>query len=281
MALTDIEKSFLFNYSQQLLQQDMLTNQLFGASSVGADLRSLVLGGPVRAETFTNPFEEAISGQLRGDAGSIRQAAKNVGEAASMMGYAEEAMNTITDALRDMEDIAEKVKSGEYDGTSASVQSDYNQLRDKIIGVYENTDFNGIYLLDSAKWGTDQIDANGNVYIQSSEDGGFNITFHAVNNGSASYDWTDLSGADLAAAGTTDTQLQILDNLKSEMDIIEDLYQSKVDTLVSQQTSLEGQAQLLEQAAQFRKPSDPNYSLEQLLADLVSEQIGTIVDSSG
>lgn len=281
MALTDIEKNFLYNYSQQLLQQDMLTNQLFGASRVGQNLRSLVLGEPVRAQTFTNPFEEAISGKLRGDAGAVRQAAKNVGEAASMMGIAEGAMNTITDALRDMEEIAEKVKSGEYDGGAASVQSDYNQLRDKIISTYENTDFNGIYMLDSNRWNTDQIDTNGNVFIQSSQDGGFNITFHAVDDATATYDWIDLDGADLAAAGTTDTQLQILDNLKTEMDIIQDLYQSKVSTLQSQQVNLEGQAQLLDQAAQLRKPSDPNYSLEKLLADLVAQQIGTLVDSSG
>lgn len=281
MALTDLEKTYLYNYSQQLLQQDMLTNQLFGASKVGQNLRSLVLGEPVRAQTFTNPFEEAISGKLRGDAGAIRQAAKNVGEAASMMGIAQEAMSTITDSLREMEEIAEKVKSGEYDGTAASVQSDYNQLRDKIISIYENTDFNGIYMLDSGKWDTDQIDSSGNVYIQSSKDGGFNITFHAVDDATSSYDWTDLDGADLAAAGTTDTQLQILDNLKTEMDIIQDLYDSKVSTLQSQQVSLEGQAQLLDQAAQLRKPSDPNYSLEKLLADLVAQQVGTIVDSSG
>lgn len=281
MALTDIEKNLLFDYSQQMLQQDMLTNQIFAASKVGQDLRSLVLGEPVRAETFTNPFEEAISGKLRTDADTTRQAAKNVGEAAKMMQIAHSSMETINDALEDMEDILEKVKNGDLDGTDATVQSDFDSLRDKIIGLYEDTDFNGIFMLDSSRWGNDQIDANGNVFIQSSNNGGFNITFHAIDAGTSSYDWTDLQGSDLANGAGQTTQEGVLLDMSSYVSMVEDLYEGKVDSLESQQTALEGQAQILDQAAQLRKPSDSTYSLEKLLADLVTKEIGTLVDSSG
>ena len=281
MALTDIEKSFIYDYSLQLLQQDMLTNQLFGSSAVGQNLRSLVLGGPVRAATFTNPFEEAISGQLRGDAAAVRQASSNVGEAASMMGVARTDMATIVDALNDMEDIIDKIDTGELDGTSSVVQSDFDALKDKITGTISNSDFNGIALLDSSQWGTNQIDSNGNVYIQSSKDGGFNITFHSVDTPASGVNWTDLSGADLGAAGTRATQLGYVQSLQSEMSSILSLYEGKEDSLQSQQLSLESQAQLLDQAAQLRKPSDPNYSIEQLLADLIARTTGTIYDGSG
>ncbi|WP_272699847.1 flagellin N-terminal helical domain-containing protein [Desulfovibrio sp. Fe33] len=280
MALTDIEKSFIYDYSLQLLQQDMLTNRLFGSSAVGRNLRSLVLGEPVRAATFSNPFEEAISGTLRGDAAAVRQAARNVGEAASMMGVARTGMATIVDALNAMEDIIDRIDSGELDGASSVVQGDFDALADKISGVVSNSDFNGIALLDSSQWGTDQIDSGGNVYIQSSKDGGFNITFHSVDTPSGGVAWTDLDGAALGADGTRATQLGYVQSLQSEMTAIMDIYGGKEDGLQAQQLSLESQAQLLDQAAQLRKPSNPDYSLEQLLADLIARDTGTIFDGT-
>jgi flagellin len=280
MALTDIEKSFIYDYSLQLLQQDMLTNRLFGSSAVGRNLRSLVLGEPARAATFTNPFEEAISGTLRGDAAAVRQAARNVGEAASMMGVARTGMATIVDALNDMEDMIDRIDSGELDGTSSVVQGDFDALADKISGVVSNADFNGIALLNSSQWDTDQIDSDGNVYIQSSKDGGFNITFHSVDTPSGGVGWADLDGAALGADGTRATQLGYVQSLQSEMTAITDMYGGKEDSLQAQQLSLESQAQLLDQAAQLRKPSNPEYSLEQLLADLIVRDTGTIFDGS-
>ncbi|QGY41332.1 flagellin [Pseudodesulfovibrio cashew] len=279
MALTDLEKSLLYDYSQQLLQQDMLTNQLFASSKVGQDLRSLVLGEPVRAQTFTNPFEEAISGTLRSDAQSTRQASRNVGEAASMMGIASSSMATIVDTLEEMEDMIADIEAGTLDATSSVVQGDFDDLRDKITGLISSTDYNGIYVLDSSQWGTEQITSTGEVHIQSNEGDGFNINFNAVDSGSGSVDWADLSGA--ALDGSLATQKSYVDNLKQWASSIADIYDSKEDSLVSQQLQLESQAQLLDNAAQMRKPSDPDYSLEKLLADLIVRNTGTIIDTDG
>ncbi|QJB57772.1 flagellin [Pseudodesulfovibrio sp. zrk46] len=279
MALTDVEKNFIVNYSQQLLQQDLLTNQLFGASRVGQDLRSMVLGEAVKAKTFTNPFEQAISGSLRADADSTRQAGRNVGEAASMMGVAKNAMADIVDSLEAMEKIIEDIEAGDLDASSSVVQADYNALKDKITGTISSTDFNGIYMLDSSQWGTDQISAGGQVYIQSSTNGGFNISFHAVDAGSSSVNWSDLSGA--ALDGSLATQKSYVDNLKSFSSTVEDMYESKTDTLESQKIQLEGQAQLLDQAVQYRMPSSPDYSLEKLLADLIARNTGGVIDTNG
>lgn len=281
MALTDLEKAFIYDYSSRLLERDMLTNQLFAGSAVGQNLRSLVLGEPVRAATFTNPFEEAISGTLRADAGATRQAARNVGEAASMMGVARTGMATISTALSDMEDIIDKINSGELDGSSSVVQSDYNALRDKVLGTISGTDYNGIAMLDSDQWGTSQIDADGKVFIQSDKSGGFNISFHAVDTPASGVNWSDLSGAALGDAGTRATQLGYVQTLASEMNSIQSMYQSKEDSLQSQELALQSQAQILDNAAQLRKPSDPDYSLEKLLADLIARDSGTIFDGTG
>lgn len=280
MALTDLEKTFIYNYSQQLLQQDMLTNSLFAGSKVGQDLRSMVLGDNTRATTFTNPFEEAISGTLRADAGATRQAARNVGEAASMMGIAKDSMATINDALDSMESIIEDIEAGNLDATLASVQADYDALKDKITGLISSTDYNGIYFLDSSQWGTEQINSNGQVSIQANANGDtYNITFHQVDQASDTYNWSDLSGA--ALNGALATQKAIVNDLQNWASAVEDMYEVKEDNLFSQQTQLESQAQLLDNAAQMRKPSDPDYSLEKLLADLIVQETGTIYDTNG
>lgn len=279
MALSDIEKSLLYDYSQQLMTQDMLTNQLFAGSKVGQDLRSLVLGERVQAKTFTNPFEEAISGTLRSDADSTRQAGRNVGEAASMMGIARSSMSTIVDTLGEMEDMIADIEAGTLDATSSVVQDDFDDLRDKITGLISSTDYNGIYFLDSSQWGTEQISSSGEVHIQSNEGDGFNVNFNAVDAGTGTVDWADLSGADLN--GSLATQKSYVDSLKQWASSIEGIYENKEDSLLSQQVQLEGQAQLLDSAAQMRKPSDPNYSLEKLLADFIGRETGTLYDSSG
>ncbi|MUM78449.1 flagellin [Pseudodesulfovibrio sp. F-1] len=281
MALSDIEKSFIYEYSARLLERDMLTNQLFAGSAVGRNLRSLVLGQPVRAQTFTNPFEDAISGTLRADAGATRQAARNVGEAASMMGVARTGVSTITGALRDMQEIIDKINSGELDGSSSVVQGDYNALRDKIVGTISGTDFNGISMLDSAKWGTSQIGMDGKVFIQSGPKGGFDISFHAVDTPSSGVAWADLAGADLGAEGTRANQLGYVQALASEMDSVQSMYRSKEDSLHSQELALQSQAQILDNAARLRKPSDPGMTLEKLLAELILKESGTIFDSKG
>lgn len=93
--------------------------------------------------------------------------------------------------------------------------------------------------------------------------------------------WSDLDGASLGADGTRATQLGYVQSLQSEMSSILSIYEGKEDSLQAQQLSLESQAQLLDQAAQIRKPSDPDYSLERLLADLIARQTGTIYDGNG
>lgn len=279
MALSDIEKNFIYEYSAQLLQQDMLTNQLFGAGKVGQDLRSLVLGEPKKAETFTNPFEEAITGTLRADAETTRQASRNVGEGAAMMGIAHTSMSTIVDTLGEMEDMIADIEAGNLDPTNTVVQDNYDDLRDKITGLISSTDYNGIYFLDSSQWGTEQIDSSGSVHLQSNTDDGFNINFIAVDGGTGSVDWADLSGA--ALDGALATQKANVDSLKSWAGSIEDMYESRSDALTNQKVNLESQAQLLDSAVQMRKPSDPNYSLEKLLADLIARDTGTLFDTSG
>ncbi len=276
MAINDLYKALVYDTSMQMLQQDMLMNAYFHGSTVGANLRSMILGQqPV--QPLTNPFDEAITGKLRSDSRTIRQNARNVKEAASMMGIAAEAVATIKSALEEMEALAQKVKERELD-YSTTVRDEYNALRDKVKGIVEETQFNNIYLLDSSQWGTDQIDAQGNVHIQSFLDGGFDVTFRALD----SVNWDSLSGADLNddPAGSLQGQLETLSSLIGDTATVEDIYSRRRDGLSYQAAGLESQADLLDQAVEARRQT-PTLSLEEILLQLLYRYSGTIVDQTG
>ncbi|MGE4299392.1 MAG: flagellin [Desulfovibrionaceae bacterium] len=276
MALTDLEKNFIYEYTSQLLTQDILTNSLFANSGVGRSLRDLVLAKQ-EVQPLTYPTEAALTGTMRADSAAVRQNSANVSEAANMMGIAASAMQQIADSLTAMEDIIDQINAGELSASSSVVQADYNALRDKITGIIGGTDYNGIYMLDGSQWGTDQIDASGNVYIQAFKNGGFNITFHNLDG----ITWSNLDGADLAAADTRATQLSYVQDFASQVDTILDLYTNKQTALESQAAQLSSQADLLDQAVASRSPRTASLTTEQLLLNLLLSDTGTIVDSSG
>ena len=280
MALSDLEKLFVVSTATQMWQQDLLTNVYFQGSAVGANLREMMLGRqPVKP--LTNPYDEAITGRLRADSATIRQGARNVKEAAAMVGIAAEAVGTIRSTLKEMESIAQQVKDGDLT-YSASVADEYNALRDKIVGIVESTLYNGIALLDSGEWGTEQIDSAGNVHIQSNlsgnpQYGGFDVTFRALD----TVPWsTQLSGTDLNNAITLQTQLDRLSGYIGDMTTQETLYSERESGLEYQATALESQADLLDQAVEARRQT-PTPSLEEILLRLLMRDTGTLFDGLG
>jgi flagellin len=280
MALSDLQKLFVVSTATQLWQQDLLTSAYFQGSAVGANLREMVLGRqPV--QPLTNPYDEAITGRLRADSATIRQAARNVQEAASMVGIAASAVGTIKTTLEEMESLAQQIKDGDLT-YSASVAAQYNALRDKIVGIVESTLYNGIALLDSGEWDTEQIDAGGKVHIQSSlssdaTSGGFDVTFRALD----TIPWsTQLTGTDLGVAGTLQTQLDRLSAYIGDMATQEELYSQREDGLNYQATALESQADLLDQAVIARRQT-PTLSLEEILIRLLMRDTGTLMDANG
>lgn len=274
MALSDLQKLFVVNTATSMWQQDLLLNAYFQGSSVGANLRAMLLGQDPVAP-LTSPFDQAITGRLRADSASIRQNARNVQEAATMVGVATSAVESIADTLQQMQDLAQQVKDGDLT-YSSSVATEYNALRDKITALVSSTQYNGITLLDSSKWGTSQISSSGNVYIQGMPSGGFNVTFRALN-GVA---WSSLKGTDLSSSSTLQTQLDTLSTYLGDMNTIADLYSSRADGLSSQATALESQADLLDQVVVSQTQS-PTSSLEAILLRLLVRNTGALLDEQG
>lgn len=276
MAISDIYKALVYDTSMQMLQQDLLLNAYFHGSAVGANLRSMVLGQqPV--QPLTNPFDEAITGKLRSDSAVLRQNAANVKEAAAMMGVAASAVGTIKTTLEEMQDLAQKVSDGDL-AYSATVQEEYDALRDKIKSIVDTTSYNGIALLDSDAWGTEQISSEGNVQIQGFLDGSFNVTFRGLDG----VNWDALDGTKLedATPGDLQGQLDLLSGHIGDATTIEDIYSRRQDGLDYQAAGLESQADLLDQAVEARRQT-PTMSLEEILLNLLFRDSGTVMDSIG
>jgi flagellin len=197
---------------------------------------------------LTDPYDEAITGRLRADSATIRQGARNVKEAAAMVGIAAEATGTIRSTLEEMQSIATKIKEGDL-VWNTTIRDEYNSLRDKITSIVESTMYNDIALLDSAQWGTSQIDSGGAVYVQSFLNGGFDVTFKALD--SPIPPWSDLQGASL----------------------------NNATGLEYQAATLESQADLLDQAVEARRQT-PTLSLEEILLRLLMRDTGTLFDAN-
>ncbi len=276
MALSDFEKLFIVSTASQMWQQDLLTNAYFQGSAVGANLRDMVLGRqPVRP--LTNPYDEAITGRLRADSGTIRQGARNVKEAAAMVGIAAEAVGTIRSTLEEMQGIATKIKEGDLIWNT-TIRDEYNSLRDKITSIVESTLYNEIALLDSTQWGTSQIDSGGAVYVQAFLNGGFDVTFKALD--SPTPPWSDLQGASLNNATGLQNELLELSDLLGDVSTIEDIYTERASGLEYQAAALESQANLLDQAVEARRQT-PTLSLEEILLRLLMRDTGTLFDANG
>ncbi len=276
MALSTLERYFIYDTSMQLLEQGLLTNAYLTGSGVAASLRDMVLSRqPV--QPLTNPFDEAITGTLRADARSTMQNSRNVEEAAKLMGVAHDGVAQIYSALSDMKDIIDQLDDGTltYDST---VQSDYDSLRDQVKALVSNTDFNGIYMLDGSQWNTEQIDADGKVYIQAYKDGGFYLNFHDLD----SINWDALEADDgvddLSDATYRASQETILNGYTDQIGSISEIYESREASLELQATRLASQADLLEQAAEARRTSSSGLDAEQVLLDLILASTGSIVD---
>lgn len=283
MSLSDLERSILYSTHNYLWQQDMLMNAYFHGSTVGANLREMMIGRPP-VVPLTNPFDEAITGKLRADSRAIRQNSRNVQEAAQMMGIAADAVGTIKTTLEEMQALAQNLKeqkdnheNGEWEASDAD-KADYKALKDKITSIIEYTRYNDIPLLDSSQWPTrDQIDEDGNVFIKGlpGKDGGFDVTFRALDEMA----WNTADEDGLTEAGI-DGQISNISGLLGDITLIDDIYSRRKSGLEFQASSLESQADIMDQAVEARRQT-PTLSLEEIILNLLHRYSGTIIDETG
>lgn len=192
-----------------------------------------------------------------------------------MMGVAKEGVAGIQTSLEDMKQIIDDINSGSLSGSSAVVQQNYLNLKNQILGYISNTEYNGIYMLDSSKWGTEQIDSNGNVYIQAFKNGGFDVNFYDA----SGLDFASLDQTVLGNTAGRNAQNALLDSLSSSIDSMYDMYDNREASYEAQAAQLYSQSNLLAQAAETRR-QNPTQSLESLILNWATQVTGSLFNQS-
>ncbi|MEJ5242675.1 MAG: hypothetical protein WHT64_03835 [Desulfomicrobiaceae bacterium] len=275
MALTNFERLFIADTANTLWQQDWLLNVYFQGSTVGANLRRMVLGKPPLIP-LTNPSDEAITGRLRADSRSIGQNARNVREAASMVGMAASSVGSMKNILQEMKDLADAVDAGDI--SAAVAQTQYDTLFAKLQSIVDTTQYNGIPLLNGSSWPTDRIDAQGRVYIQGLPQDGFSIAFQRLDDTSV-LDWTTIN-ADLSNPTARANAITALSSAITGTETLADIYTRRKENLTGHASQLQAQSDLLAQAAEARRVT-PTLSIEEVFLRLLLRSTGTLVDLAG
>lgn len=91
----------------------------------------------------------AISEKMRVQINGLNQASKNIQDGISLLQTAEGGMNEIHNMLQRMNTLANQASNGTYSNDDrAKLDLEFQQLKREISGVAENTNFNGIQLLN-------------------------------------------------------------------------------------------------------------------------------------
>ncbi len=160
----------------------------------------------------------AIGSRLNAEQEALGQAQVNAGQANSMLQVADGAMARIDDILVRMNTLAVQAASGQLDGDSrAFLNDEFDALRDEITRIADDTEFNGIKLLNVTAG-----DPNVTVDFQvgtGNEDNEDRITVSLVDVTVAGLD-ADLVAADLTTASgagnAIENVIDALDALNTE-----------------------------------------------------------------
>lgn len=98
-----------------------------------------------------DPAGLAISEKMRADINGMNQASRNVQDAASLMQTADGAMSSMHSILQRMSTLANQAATGTYTQKQRlAMEEEYQQLAAELRNIQQDTNFNGINLLDGA-----------------------------------------------------------------------------------------------------------------------------------
>ena len=92
----------------------------------------------------------AISSRMTSQINGLNQAVRNANDAISMVQTADGALVEVTNMLQRMRELAVQGASGTNTGTNdmAALNTEYEALRDEVFQIVDDTQWNGVTLLD-------------------------------------------------------------------------------------------------------------------------------------
>ena len=188
------------------------------------------------ASASDDPAGLGISERMRAQLKSLRQASRNGQDGVSLVQTAEGALGEVTSNLARMRELAVQAANGTLNtGDRAALDAEYQALISEITRVAEQTDFNGIDLLDGS---------NGNVTIQIGTEATETIdislsdmTASALGLSGANFDLTTVSNA-TGSLATIDTAINSVTGFRGDLGAVQNRMSSAIRSLANAEQNL-------------------------------------------
>lgn len=155
--------SILSNYAADVAHRNLLKTSSMAAASL-AKLSS----GQRIVQAKDDAASLAIGSRLAGEISAYAQAGVNAGQAASMLQIADGAFATGGDILNRMKALAVQSASGQLSDTERGIlDTEYTALKNEIIRIGNDTEFNGVKLIAGSESVTQAASLNGDEGVDS------------------------------------------------------------------------------------------------------------------
>jgi len=223
---------------------------------------------------------EAITGRLRSDVGSLRQTARNLREGGAIAEVAKVGTSSIAASLEKMQELAASITPGSAMTTAQATA--YQAHADSIRSVIDNTAYNGISLMNSSRWSTDErVNVSGTIGIQAGGQGPQRSLTLTDFSPLTTDPNVAMTTADLTNNATDFTALSAnLSVLTKNMQMYEKSYGQVASSMESEAKSVERQSRIMDLTATRTIAGAGTDPASKLLFFLLSDQ-GKLIDNKG
>ncbi|PJX12711.1 flagellin FliC [Halomonas sp. 141] len=203
---------------------------------------------------------QAIANRMTAQINGLNQAQRNANDGISVAQTAEGALNQINDNLQRIRELTVQAANGtNSDDDLASIQAEIDQRLAEIDRISEQTNFNGVNVLNTDEAIKIQVGANDGEIIE--------IELEVINSETLGLDELDVTTADFSEGGdglleAIDEALKQVDTLRSELGAVQNRFEDAIVNLNTNSTNL---------AAARSRIEDADYAVE--VANMTRAQI--------
>lgn len=208
------------NYKKNLTVQAATLNRI----STGSKINS----------AKDNPNKLGVSEGLRMQIRSLQMAEKNIQDGVSMMQTVDGALSTISESLIRIKELTVQAGGVQNDSDLGIIQGEIDQLKEHIDYTVNNSEFNGVKLLNSEKVTNNDYPKYLNHMVGSNTDEKINIPVFNVNTTMLiDLEGNSLKNIDVTNINELDKNLKIVDSAIESINSVRSRYgaiQNRMDT---------------------------------------------------
>lgn len=231
------------NYKKNLTVQAATLNKI----STGSKINS----------AKDNPNKLGVSEGLRMQIRSLQMAEKNIQDGVSMMQTVDGALSTISESLIRIKELTVQAGGVQNDSDLGIIQGEIDQLKEHIDYTVNNSEFNGVKLLNSEKVTNNDYPKYLNHMVGSNTEEEINIpVFNVTTNMLIDSEGNSLRNIDITNVNELDRNLKVVDSAIESINSVRSRYgaiQNRMDTSAQ---NLNGSSFNLETAESRIRDSD-------------------------